>query len=239
MIRSHTTSHCRIVPVAPRTDATIESRRAGDNPFSASWIDPRQTEPVGLEPRQLTRWLESLQQTRRPMQLVGPHGSGKTAALAALGRMLGQRTTMWQSQWLCADRMPFGCAVGAIAAAQRPTVWLIDGLDRWSRWKQRACGGLIQLKRHRAIATSHTIGPWSTLAVLEPSLAQLRELVAARVQQSPSHLRPPEGLLEQLYRYHGGNYRDVLFDLYDWWEARHGRHPDPRTLPQSLRKWGA
>ncbi|HHK40787.1 MAG TPA: hypothetical protein ENJ50_00085 [Planctomycetaceae bacterium] len=45
---------------------------------------------------------------------------------------------------------------------------------------------------------------------------------------------PPRALILRLYHIHSGNYRQVFADLYDWWEAMQGHHPDPRTLPASL-----
>ncbi len=202
----------------------------GDNPFSASSIDPRLPSASLGNDRAIRRWAERLHRSGEPLLLVGPHGCGKSTLLEAIRHACVSNFPAWETQTICADRVSFRFALGKLAT-RRSILWFVDGADRWSDWQQRLFGHIATAKHDRVLGTSHRPGPWSVLAQLKPTLEQLDQIVRRKLV---CRTELPTGLLKHLYDYHNGNYRDVMFDLYDWWEAQHGRHPDRRTLPCTL-----
>jgi hypothetical protein len=190
-----------------------------DNPFSTRRVRPGAI-PYIFPPGQDVRALvDRLRQSGWWGEIVGPHGSGKSTLLATLitavecaGRTIimvelhdGQRCfplKLYELRLRC------------------PAMLVVDGyeqLSRWNRWRlKRSC------RRHGVglVVTAHkSVGfPELCRTTATPELA--RRIVAKLLGGSTGPFSPDE-VAEVLAR-RRGDLREMLFDLYDFYEQRRG-----------------
>ena len=148
--------------------------------------------------------------------MVGPHGSGKTALLAALAPALRARGLEPVAMRLRrGDRRLGPAGEGWLAAAAPRVLLVLDGSDElglasWIRVlaRSRAAGGLL-------VAT-HRRGLLPVLHRCRPGPALLGELMIELDAGCGCALPPAGDLLAR----HGGNLRLALRELYDLHAAR-------------------
>lgn len=151
-------------------------------------------------------------------QILGPHGSGKSALLAALVAELRRRGWSVATFELRAGerRLPVGAwrdgprgLHGAVAIdGFEQLSWLTRWRARWTTWR-RQTGMLV---------TTHAPAGLPTLYVTSPSLATAQR-IAAQLQTGYPALISPSDVTEQYARLNG-DVRETLFALYDLYEAR-------------------
>jgi energy-coupling factor transporter ATP-binding protein EcfA2 len=148
--------------------------------------------------------------------IVGPHGSGKSTLLAALIPAIqasGRRTQLIELH----DgerRLPVN--LRRIAETGDSFVLLVDGYEQLSRlsrfWLKRHC----RRRGWGLIVTSHRPVGFPRLfdAAVTPELAV--RVVETLLQPTGRTLSPDE--IESRFARHRGNLRELLFELYDWFE---------------------
>ena len=153
-------------------------------------------------------------------QIVGPHGSGKSALLAALMPAIeaaGRRTLLVElhdgQRQMPPDfrrRLDAGC----------PTVLIVDGYEQLSLWQRlrlrRFCrnSGLgLLLTAHWPVGLPHLRHTSATL--------ELAQQIVERLQRGHPPRIAAEDVAERFAR-HSGDLRETLFDLYDLYEERRG-----------------
>jgi hypothetical protein len=150
--------------------------------------------------------------------LVGPDGSGKTTLLEELGARLAVRGFALRRATLRrGERRLAPAAERALLAGLTPRdLLLVDGADAlgllaWRRVARRSCaaGGLL--------ITSHRPGLLPTLREHATTPELLADLIAELLGAGV----PPPVSPRQLFRRHGGNLRDALGELYDFYAGRH------------------
>jgi len=194
---------------------------AAPNPFSTRYVRPGAAPylfPAGLSAEKL---VDRLRRSGWRGQIIGPHGSGKSALLAALvpaieaaGRQVclielhdGQR------------RLPAGFPPPD--NAPQPTVVIVDGyeqLSRWSRFRLRRTCDRLGLG---LLATAHRPIRLPDLFRTQPEPALAQRIVGQLLEQDRS-LVTPEDVAER-FSAHEGDLREMLFDLYDVYERRRRR----------------
>jgi hypothetical protein len=147
-------------------------------------------------------------------QIVGPHGSGKSALLAALIPAIertGQQTLLLELHD-AERRLPPDFWRGPQRAAA--TLLIVDGYEQLGRWTR------FRLKRccRRLLVTAHASVGLPDLCRTAVDL-ELACRVAARLQQGHAPL-VSAGDVAGRFPGHGGNLRELLFDLYDLYERR-------------------
>jgi hypothetical protein len=190
------------------------------NPFSSSRVrpgalaflfDPRNTPETLLNRVQDNGWWG---------EIVGPHGAGKSALLAALIPVVeraGRRVVLLELH----DgqrRLPPNAwtAIGSHAA----TLVVVDGyeqLSRLSRWRLKRC---CRNRRLGLLVTSHVSVGLPALFHTAPELTLALQIVE-QLQNGYPRLIGPEDVAAPFVR-HEGNLREMLFDLYDLYEERRG-----------------
>jgi hypothetical protein len=187
-----------------------------ENPFSTSRIRPGAVAflfPPGESACGLARRLE---QSGWRGAVVGPHGSGKSALLAALVPALEHlgRPVVLIELHDGARSLPAELESGAEIAPG--SVLVVDGyeqLSRVGRWRlSRLCrrGGLGLL------VTAHSKVPLPILFRTTTDAKLARRLLDVLIGPSDAFIDDDELTASLAAR--GGNLRDLLFDLYDRFE---------------------
>jgi hypothetical protein len=190
---------------------------AADNPFSTCRTRPGAIPyrfPPGLSAATL---LERLRANGWRGQIIGAHGTGKSAFLATLLPAIEQsgHPALLVELHDGARRLPLDLGRAGLAPG---SVLVVDGYEQlgfWSRWSlRRFCrrqGLGLLVTAHRPVGLPDLFHTATT-----PELAQ----ALARHLLGPRHdLIRPEEVLRQ-FELRGGDLRDVWFDLYDCCERR-------------------
>jgi len=153
-------------------------------------------------------------------QIVGLHGSGKSALLAALTPAIetaGRRALLVELH----DgqrRLPPDFARGLDADC--PTVLIIDGYEQLSLWQRLRLRRFCRRSGLGLLLTAHSpVGLpdlWHTSVT--PELA--RRIVEQLQRGQPARITAED--VAARFARHGGDLREMLFDLYDLYEERRG-----------------
>jgi hypothetical protein len=203
-------------------------QETAENPFCTRRIRPGGIPflfPLGEDTETL---LERLRTNGWRGEIVGPHGSGKSALLATLIPALeraGHRVTLIELH----DgqrRLPAQSAAQLLGRQESsptasPGILVVDGyeqLPRWRRWllrrRCRRCGWGLIVTSHASVGLPPL---WQTSVT--PELAQR---IVDGLTPSELPLLTPSDLSECLARHHG-DMRETLFSLYDCYEESRSR----------------
>jgi hypothetical protein len=202
--------------------------RAESNPFSTCFVRPGAVPflfPPGQDAPGLVLALAGLGWRGA---ILGPHGSGKSTLLAALLPALRE-----------SGKEPFSVALHdgqrtlpaeAWRELLRPAarVVVIDGYEQLSRWQHWRLRRLCRRRGHGLLATAHTpvgLPVLLRLSVTPETAGRVVECLLAPAPEATT-LRPNAAEMAARLRRQGGNFREVLFELYDEWERR--RRPTSR-----------
>lgn len=148
-------------------------------------------------------------------EIIGPHGSGKSSLLAELVAEFRRQ----EKQVCCVglhagDRWPSGM-IDAIG--EQDTVIAIDGAEQLSWWQRRRLFARVQRIGCGLIVTAHRSLGLPLLAKLQPTL-DVALAIVARLQSDAPLLSEDE--VAEAFLMHRGDFREMLFDLYDRYAQR-------------------
>ena len=187
-----------------------------ENPFSTRRVRPGAIPFVFPPDENADMLVERLRQAGWCGQVVGDHGSGKSALLATLTPAIeraGRRVVivaLHDGQ----RRMP--PSVRRDAALDHAAVLIVDGYEQLSRWSRLRLKHLCRRRGAGLLVTAHhSVGlPLVYRTVVTPSLAE--QIVAQLMHGRHGSLTSKE--VSNCLSRHGGNLRETLFDLYDIYE---------------------
>lgn len=151
-------------------------------------------------------------------QITGPHGSGKSALLAALTPAIEAQGRQALLIELHDGDRRLPRDLRQLPRQNRSTLVIVDGyeqLSRWSRWslkrgcRRRGCGLLVTA--HGPAGLPELFRAAVDLPLAQRIVTQL--LVGHAVSVAPDEVAACLGR-------HGGNLREALFALYDLYEQR-------------------
>ncbi|MBN2578323.1 MAG: hypothetical protein JXB10_04970 [Pirellulales bacterium] len=187
-----------------------------DNPFSTRRIRPgalRFLFPPGESVEQL---IARLEENRGWGQIIGPHGSGKSALLATLIPALKAAGwhvvlfTLHDGQRKLPPPLP------QLPECDPPRLLAVDGYEQLARWERLKIRRLCRKHAWGLLVTAHGPVNLPDLYRLEPTPALARRVVDELT--GPRQNIVPEELLKRLYAEHRGDLRELLFSLYDHYE---------------------
>jgi len=202
---------------------TSAPRDHTSNPFCTRFVRPGAVEYLFPAGHDMSGLLARIDECGWRGAIVGPHGSGKSTLLAALVRELDARDVR-AATFTLRDRqrhMPRGWRRDLPSSAR--TVVLIDGYEQLSRlsrlWVRLAA------RRHGwgLIVTAHGSCGLPLLLRTQPSIELALRLVERLLPTETAPTAAPwvdRPLVAESFARHGGDLRELLFDLYDLYEQR-------------------
>ena len=188
------------------------------NPFSSRYVRPGAIPFFFPEDCRVELLLERLEENGWQGQILGGHGSGKSALLAHLIPAIHQtgRTTRLYVLHEGAGRLPEPLPQPDPSAP--PLVVLIDGYEQLSRWRRFRLRRLCRQAQWGLVVSAHRSVGLPTLIRLRPDLELAQKIVSWLLREYPAVLTPEE--VASAYQACQGNLREMLFWLYDLWERR-------------------
>ena len=190
-----------------------------NNPFATHFTETGRRFIQPSETADVASLVQGFLGNRRCGQIVGPHGCGKTSLAYAMARsMLAAfreiqftviRGQSWRS-WKVEN-------VAHLEGEGDGDMRVVDGVEslspfqRWCLVKSclsRDCGLLLTTHRKRSGVP--------VIATLMPSLGQFEKIVQGL--NGPPTTEVPAGKIQEAFELHGGDYREGLMYLYDFYQ---------------------
>lgn len=184
------------------------------NPFSTRFVQPGAIPFRFPAPDGLAGLVRRLTETGGRGQIVGPHGSGKSALLASLLPHL----TGWKVRHVVLNTSERVLPADVHDAPAAGSLLVIDGFEQLGWWTRRrvrrhcrrhGCGLLVTA--HRSMGLPDLFRTYVTGETAA-------ELITGLVPPGGAGVLEGYDVAARL-RHHRGSLRDVLFELYDRWEA--------------------
>lgn len=194
------------------------SRRGREsNPFAAGRVQPGAVgydcSLLGTSPEELLGRLDRLGGRGH---IVGRHGVGKTTLLWTLANAA-------ESDGRAVLRLDRHDPMATLRE-HRPdgrTLCVLDSAEALGWWTWRAVLGRVQRSGSGLLTTAHGLRGLPELIRLRPGPEVLEKLVGGLLagREHPAGLKWPSAeQIRRIWEEQGGDIRESLFALYDWWE---------------------
>jgi hypothetical protein len=196
----------------------INSAGVSQNPFCTRRVRPGAL-PFIFPPGQNAETLvDRLRQLGWWAEIIGPHGSGKSALLATLMPAIeraGLRTVLVELHD-AERRLPLDLA--RERRLDPPSVLVVDGYEQLSFWSRLVLKRFCRRRGVGLLVTAHVPAGLSTLHRTAATLGLAEQIVAELMtgQERPFTTREVAGCFSR----RDGDLRETLFDLYDLYEQR-------------------
>lgn len=180
------------------------------NPFATRFIRPGAIEFLFSGDESISGLISQLASNRWRGQIIGPHGTGKSTLLAAMVPALE-----------AAGRRVVRLGPGDRISLTEPgdaTIVVVDGYEQlswWSRWRLKSA---VRRRGAGLLVTAHADAGLPTLYQTQPTLDLARRVVGRLLPEADSTIS--EADIEAAWSEHSGNLRELLFSLFDLYQAR-------------------
>ncbi len=188
------------------------------NPFSSRHVRPGAVPFLFPDGTTAASLAERLRDAGWRGQIIGPHGSGKSALVASLAPAIeetGRRAVLFELH----DgqrRMPEGFPPPDAVEGQ--CVVIVDGYEQLSPWNRFRLRRTCESSGWGLLVTAHKPVGLPELFRLAPDLSVAQRIVAWLVRGGRAAVEPEE--VAASFAAHQGDLREMLFDLYDLYERR-------------------
>ena len=198
----------------PETDAPLNS----DNPFCTRRISPGAIPFIFPPGENAETLVDRLRQAGWWGEITGPHGSGKSTLLAALTAAIERagRRTVLVALHDGERRLPL--RLQSDLRLRPPVVLVVDGYEQLGRWSRLMLKRFCRRQGMGLLVTAHeSVGlPHLYRTAVTPDLAG--QIVGTLLGGREPPFTPEE--VSHCLSRHGGDLREVLFELYDLFEKR-------------------
>jgi DNA replication protein DnaC len=198
-----------------------EQNPAGENPFCTRRIRPGAVPfyfPAGMDVENL---IDRLRRNQWRGEIVGPHGSGKSTLLASILKAVEQAGL----QAVCFElhdgqrSLPRDWRRKTKSAAiSRPAIVAVDGYEQLSLWNRFRLKSYCRRRHLGLLVTSHSATGLPEIFRTSASLEMALQIVEKLMQKE--HIAVPANIIADSLARHNANIRDLLFDLYDYFEQQ-------------------
>lgn len=206
------------------------------NPFSTRFVAPGRLDWVGSGSLEIDNLVDRfLNQLQSRAAIVGPHGSGKSTLLEHLIPQLGTiavrkdfdshgcKTYNWVKTgktivWLqLRGRVASASAIDQSKAHwNKDAILVVDGFEQLSPFRRLSLQLATRNRTGGLLVTCHFGTFLPTLCHTNVTLDTAVEIINRLTSDQHRHLSWNDcARLEQLLKYHAGNFREVLMDYYD------------------------
>jgi hypothetical protein len=192
------------------------------NPFSTRRVRPGALAHVFASGQDAARLVERLAANGWRGEIVGPHGSGKSSLLAALlpAIVAGGRRPFVIALHDGERRLPVN--LRRIPGLSASTLVIVDGYEQLGRWNRWRLGRLCSARGWGLLVTAHRPAGLPLVAQTSASL-ELAQTIVGRLLPSGSSIGRQE--VAERFAAQQGNLRELLWELYDLYEARRDNGP--------------
>lgn len=202
--------------------AEIKSPSTSDNPFASHLTRPGALPFRFPSSTCAASIVAKLAENEWRGQIVGPHGSGKSTLLAALVSEMESRGMTFRSIALHDGQRRLPCDLLSRSQSNSPLLIIVDGYEQLSLFSKVTLCWRCWRRGWGLLVTTHAHAAWlPVLILLAPTLELLDRLLARLLGRTASE--GERELAKLSFQRHGGNLREVWFDLYD----RHERSSRP------------
>ena len=198
-----------------------DASATAENPFCSRRVRPGALPFLFAGDTSLGQLVDRLRQNGWWGQIVGPHGSGKSALLASLVpaiERVGRHAIVFELHDAC-RRLPFD--LKHAADVDPATILIIDGYEQLSRWRRFQLKRFCRRRGLGLLVTVHTSAGLPELFHAAADLHLTERIVAELTRGYPAHVTAKD--VAERYLQHGGDVREMLFGLYDVYEERRRR----------------
>ena len=191
---------------------------SGSNPFSTRYVRPGVVPFQYADGENVGTLVKRLEENKSWGEIVGGHGSGKSTLLAELLPALrrgGQRPALIE---LHDGQSYLGVHLSRFAERHQATMIVVDGYEQLGFFARLMLKWFCRRRKLGLVVTTHAPSGFPPLycTAASPDLA-LR--LVEHLLGKERHLFGAQEIHEVFHR-HGGDLREVLFDLYDRYESR-------------------
>jgi len=151
-------------------------------------------------------------------QIVGPHGSGKSALVAAMRdaiRRSGRNAVVIE---LHDNRRRLPVRLHRMPDPGKGAVVIVDGYEQLGRWSRFSLRRFCRRRRLGLLVTAHASVGFPDLCRTSAGLDTAGDIVRDLLGDE-ARLISDEEIAARFHR-HEGDLREMLFSLYDWYEQR-------------------
>ena len=196
------------------------SNRQKINPFETRWIRPNALEYISSEGQYVSRLLDLALSSNKPMQIVGPHGMGKTTLAFSLCQEAIDRGT--EAQHFRCGRQAFHEIRKSLETPGKLTI--LDEYEQFSMWHKFRSRRMTSNSSGKVLVITHHDQGFTTLVHLKPNPEAIKAVVK-RLQLKHNYrevIQPSD--VETLMVDHENDYREVLFACYDLFHQRYKKN---------------
>ena len=188
------------------------------NPFSVSRVRPGAIPFIGLSKNARRQLLTDITTTENVVQIVGPHGSGKSTLVHSL---LPELSAAFANIRVVTIR---AATPRSVAASQNlpighridRSLLIVDGVERLPWWHRQSL--LRWTRRHttRVLLTTHVpLAGVQTIYQTETTLSTLTRIVDQLTHGQPIAFGITKTDIHETWKKSGGNIREIMMSLYD------------------------
>ena len=191
---------------------------AAENPFCTRRVRPGALPYLFAAGQSAAGLVDRLRQNGWWGQITGPHGSGKSALLAALVPALEEAGRQPLAVGLHDRQRRLPIDPDGKAALHASSLLVVDGYEQLGRFSRFRVKRLCRRRGSGLLVTAHAPVGFAGLCQTAPDLELTRRIVDQLQHDHPALVTADD--VAAAFARQAGNLRETLFELYDLYESR-------------------
>ncbi|MEZ6072904.1 MAG: hypothetical protein R3C10_22235 [Pirellulales bacterium] len=188
-----------------------------ENPFSVHRVQPGALDYIFDDGTDIEQLLRRLERNQWRGEVIGPHGSGKSTLLAQLASRFSDRGFDVRRVLLRSGERHLPGGWETPSSEGTTTVVVVDGMEQLGWLARRRLARHCRRQGWGLVATAHDSLGLPLLVRTQFGFERFEQVVRRLLVHEAWSVRTDE--LRQIYERFGGDMREMLFCLYDRYEA--------------------